>query len=359
MIETIEAYRAERYEALEAAFLEQAALRLGNSFQSLSGECLGSWQEAMGRAAEVQEGLQPRPACAYMSISLLLTSVAREKPVFQIDFFNEDWFYGWPFARSYADASFLFAGWERFQAEALDERYFTRSRLRPPHIKKLFWGTADRLVYLFAAFAKYMAPELEQTEAYQALARAPEFFVTCGSYLDWQERLWGVRPVVPLLGGDEDAELSFRSFTGEIYREAIIPRVSLPGSHFRGCLFAGCTFAGTDLRDARFTDCRFYDTVLQGVRLAGADFSGCTFRRSRIEQADTDVYDEEDAYYGEWQLRGCRFEKTVIEDSDLRHVRLAGDFQAKELSLVNVQAEDASLLAYCREAGQKGGAGNG
>ena len=109
----------------------------------------------------------------------------------------------------------------------------------------------------------------------------------------------------------------------------------------------------------RFTGCRFYDTVLHGVSLAGADFSGCTFRRSRIMQADTAAYDEDDAYYGEWQLRDCRFEKTVIEDSDLLHIRLAGDFQAKELSLVNVQTEDVSLLAYCREAGQKGGAGNG
>ena len=127
-----------------------------------------------------------------MSVSFLNTAIATGKTILQIDFYDRQWVYGKHFSRSRMDADFLLTGWKDFTDKTFDEKFFVRSSISTVEIKSLFWGTLDKVIFIFTCFVKYFAPAIKNCDEFAALIKSEKFYITCGTYLDWQNRLCAV-----------------------------------------------------------------------------------------------------------------------------------------------------------------------
>lgn len=328
LITTLQEYYEERYQALEISLMESVSSRMGREFRKIFQICMGHWQEILREACAVQE--EEKIPCGYMSISFLNTSLLEGNPLFQVDFYNEEWVYGEPWMRGRMPADFLFREWAEFCRTALDDSFYVRSKLQPPAIKTLFLGTAERLVYLFSCFAKYFMKDLSDLSEFQSLKKEASMYVTCGMYLDWQERIYAVLPSLDLKDLPDNEETAFREFReivchGNVFRDA-----DLRHCRFYDCTFRNCVFEQVDLSDAYFRNCHFYDTDFSQVKVAGCVWEEGIFRSCGFQDSDTQA--EGDEYFAEAEMvrsklfglrvQGCDFSYFLLRDCSSEDVRL-------------------------------------
>ena len=315
MIETFSDYESARYKSLEIDFLEATKKSLSDDFAAMKSDTLTAWRKALSAACDVQR--DEKIPCAFMSISFLNTSVATGKPVLQIDFYDAKWIYDAPFARSSMNADFLLTHWQKFTADALDDSFFVRNKIAQVEIKSLFWRTLDKLAFLFTCYAKYFAAELKTSPEFAALDKAENFYVTCGTYLDWQNRLFAVLPEIDLTEPEVNADTTFREFVGKIYRQQNFASLDLRGCRFEDCLFRDCTFTDLNFADAWFSRCRFYSLRFDGVKLAGAEFVECKFRDCLFKNSSTDPKAVDvDEYFAPLRLTRCNFVRVKCDGCD-------------------------------------------
>lgn len=315
MIETFPTYLAERYSPLEVEFLTATKNFLTENFPRISEYVLSEWRKALAAACEIQR--DEKIPCAYMSVSFLNTSVATGKAVMQIDFYDTRWIYGEPFSRSRMDADFLLTGWETFTTKALDEKFFVRSKISSVEIKSLFWYTLDKLTFIFTCFAKYFARTLKNFPEFDALIKAEKFYVTCGTYLDWQNRLCAVLPEIDFTDPEKNEDTTFREAHGKIYRYKKFADMNLRGCNFADCLFYHCEFARLNLADAEFSRCRFTSASFTDIKFAGTKFSACTFRDCTIKDStDAPKAVDPGECFTPLKVEQCKIFNTVVEGCD-------------------------------------------
>ena len=315
MIETLPTYIAERYSPLEVEFLDATKKFLTENLPRISERVLDEWRKAIVAACEVQR--DEKIPCAYMSVSFLNTSVLAGKAVLQIDFYDEQWVYGEPFSRSRMNADFLLTCWENFTTKALDDKYFVRSNISSVEIKSLFLGTLDKVIYIFTCIAKYFASALKNFAEFAALIKAEKFYVTCGTYLDWQNRLCAVLPELDLLNLEQNEDFTFREAHGKVYRYKNFADWNLRGCCFEDCLFYCCKLKNLNFADTEFLRCRFVSTSLTDIKFAGARFSACTFKDCAIKNSTDDpkaVNAEE--YFAPLKINQCKVVDTIVEGCD-------------------------------------------
>ena len=293
MIETFSDYEQSRYKSLEIDFLEATKKSLSDDFAAMKSDTLTAWRKALSEACDVQR--DEKIPCAFMSISFLNTSVARSR----------------------MNADFLLTHWQKFTADALDDSFFVRNKIAQVEIKSLFWSTLDKLAFLFTCYAKYFAAELKTSPEFAALDKAENFYVTCGTYLDWQNRLFAVLPEIDLTEPEVNADTTFREFVGKIYRQQNFASLDLRGCRFEDCLFRDCTFTDLNFADARFSRCRFYSLRFDGVKLAGAEFVECKFRDCTFKNSSTDPKAVDvDEYFAPLRLTRCNLVRVKCDGCD-------------------------------------------
>ena len=344
LITTLEEYREERYRALEISLLEETSRRMGREFERLRGLCLGEWQRMLADALAVQG--EAHIPCAYMSISFLNTSLLDGKPLLQVDFYNGDWVYGEPWARGRMAADFLFHGWDAFCVKALDDSFYVRNKLRRTAIKSLFWETAEKLAYLFACFAKYFMKELSELPAFQTLEKEPVMYVTCGTYLDWQERIYGILPEIDLTDPPDNEETAFREFHGKSYREKAFQNLDLRHCRFYDCVFRSSVLSRTDLSDAYFARCRFYDTDFVQLSVAGCAWEECTLTFCRFQASGT--RSEGDEYFADAEMVRSKILGVQAIGCDFSHFRLK-DCEVADAILEDVRVEHSDWGEFLAE----------
>lgn len=326
MIETFEEYISTRYEVLEKNFLEKTSQQLGKNFAAMRKFCLQEWRKAISEAVERQgENL-----CSYMSISLLNTSVMENTPQLQIDFYNEEWVYGEPFSRSRMSADFLFKDWQDFIFEALQENFYLRSNFGRAEIESLFFGTVDKLAFMFACFTKYFAYQLEYYDEFDNLRKAENFFVTCGSYLDWQNRIFAQLPEIDLLNPADNELTTFRPIKKKIFRGKSFHDIDMRSCYFEDCLFQGFTFENVSLVDARFLRCRFISTQFINSKSAGCNFFECYFKDCTFKNCSSnpaDVAEDNNEYFAPMTLYHCFVLNSETVDCDFEEVKLISYFE--------------------------------
>ena len=304
--QTFDEFLEKRYVPLELEFLEIVARDLNKNISSIRKFFLEELRRAMAQACEIQRN--ENKICAYMSISLLNTSLIDDKPLLQVDFYNEEWVYGESWARYRMSADFLFKHWKNFKIDALDENFFVRSKINRVEIKSLFWGTVDKIIFLFACYAKYLAPRLAYYNEFDELVKAEKFYVTCGTYLDWQNRVFGVLPETDFFNLDANEETTFRPL-----RKKILHNKNLNGLDLRHCIFEECTFRNfifenLKLTDANFLNCRFINCTFDGVKIAGGDFFECYFKDSTFKNCTSDPVESSDngnEYFAPLRMYHC------------------------------------------------------
>lgn len=311
MIETFQDYVQVRYAPLEIEFLNATRKSLSENLPTIKEYLLDEWRKALADACKIQV------PCAHMSISLLNISLIDDKPVLQIDFYDERWIYGEPFYRRRSRADFLFTHWKNFTDNARDEKFFVRRLISQAEIKSLFPQTLDKLAFLFTCFVKYFAAELKNFEEFAALPKAEKFYVTCGTYFDWQNRVYAVLPEIDLFDLDENEDTTFRKFYGKIYRQKNFRDLNLRGCLFEDCLFYRCELANLILADANFLRCRFVSSNFLAVKLAGVEFSACTFRDCAFRNSTVNPNAvDSDEYFAPLRITQCKIFNVDVEGCD-------------------------------------------
>lgn len=299
-------YLAGRYKPLETELIKKLAQHLNKNLPTIRKFCTDEWRKALAQACEIQR--QENIPCAYMSISLLNTSLIDDKPILQIDFYNEEWVYGESWARYRMKADFLFEDWQEFKFAALNEDFYIRSKISKVEIRALFWGTIDKIIFLFTCYAKYFAPFLVYYDEFDELIKAENFYVTCGTYLDWQNRLFAVLPEIDLLNPADNEDTTFRPVIKKIFRNKKFSGLNLRGCHFEDCVFQNFTFENLNLADVSFLRCRFISSTVDGAKIAGADFFECYFRDCTFQNCTSDpaeTSEDNDEYFAPPRMYHC------------------------------------------------------
>ncbi len=320
MIQTFEEYQTQRYEKLEPEFLNKSSAFFSENLSTIRKNFLEEMKLAMKNAHDVQKS--EGTICAYISVSFLNTSVVENKPALQIDFYNEEWVYGESFSRSRMSADFLLKYWEEFVSDALDEKFYIRSKISKVEIKSLFWGTLDKLVYIFACYLKYFAYRLTYYKEFDELNKAENFYVTFGTYLDWQEKVFARLPEIDLLNPDANEDTTFRPVTKKFYRRKNFQDLNLRGCSFEECTFDNFVFSNVDLADARFFKCRFTSTEFTGAKFAGGDFFECYLKDCSFKNCTSNPADvSEDEYFAPFRMYHCFLLNTNFADCDFAQLK--------------------------------------
>ena len=313
MIETFDQYVLERYKPLEIEYLQRTNDRLNDELETIRKYCLNEWRKAIKAAVEYQNDHEVE--CAYMSISFLLTSMLELKPQMQIDFYNSEWVYGESWFRRRMNAEFLTKEWNDFTAAALDERFYIRSRIAHAEIKSLFWSTLDKLIYLFSGFVKYFARNVEYFVEFDELNKSEKFYLTFGTYLDWQDRMFGILPEIDFLNLDANEETRFRKIIKKNFNDESFIKIDMRHCYIEDCKFVNCTFDGDDLIDSNFLSCRFEKTNFVNVKLVGSEFFECYFNECRFENCSVEIETNEE-YFAKMRMYHCFILKCEIVDSN-------------------------------------------
>ena len=102
--------------------------------------------------------------------------------------------------------------------------------------KSLFWGTVDKIIFLFTCCAKYFAPCLAYYNEFDELIKAEKFYVTCGTYLDWQNRIFAALPEIDFFKLDANEETNFRPLRKKTFRKKILSGLDLRHGFFEECI---------------------------------------------------------------------------------------------------------------------------
>ena len=313
---TFEEYLSTRYTPLELDFLKTVAQDLNKNISDIRKFCLEECRKAMAQACEIQR--QENKICAYISISLLNTSLIEDAPILQVDFYNEEWVYGESWARYRFSADFLFKYWAKFKADALDENFYVRSKINRVEIKALFWGTIDKIIFLFACYAKYFAPQLAYYTEFDELIKAENFYVTCGTYLDWQNRIFAKLPEIDLFNLDANEETNFRPLRKRNFSNNKFRGLDLRHCYFEECIFKNFAFENLNLSDSNFLHCRFIDCTFDGVKFAGGDFFECYFKDCAFKNCTSDAAESSDnnnEYFAPLRMYHCFLLNLTFEEN--------------------------------------------
>ena len=316
LLQTFDEFLEKRYEPLELEFLKTVAQDLNKNISSIRKFFLEELRRALVQADEIQR--QENKICAYMSISLLNISLIDDKPLFQVDFYNEEWVYGESWARYRFSADFLFKHWKKFKADAQDENFYVRSKINRVEIKSLFWGTADKIIFLFACHAKYFIPRLYYYNEFDELIKAENFYVTCGTYLDWQNRIFAELPEIDFFNLDSNEETTFRPLIKKILRNKKLSGLNLQHGFFEECTFRNFIFENLNLADANFLNCKFINCTFDGVKFAGGDFFECYFKECTFKNCTSDPAESSDnsnEYFAPLRMYHCYLLSLEIEES--------------------------------------------
>ena len=325
--ENFEEYKKERYEKLELEFLKKSGEMLNKNFSANRKNFIDNLRKAISDALKFQT--DEKKICAYISISFLNTSMfdfqetESNSSLFQIDFYNADWFYGESWSRSRFSADFLLEHWQKFIFQALDENYFVRSKISTVEIKSLFWETLDKLIYIYTCQAKYFANLIEYSDEFDELKKAENFYITCGTYLDWSERIFGILPEIDLLNLDANEETTFRPVKNKIYRGKEFSDLNLRNCYFEDCLFDRFTFSDLILADAHFLRCRFTNSKFLNVKCPGADFFECSFRDCEFENCTSEPTSvDANEYFANLRLYHCSLLNVNFTDCDFNNMNM-------------------------------------
>ena len=322
LIQTFDEYLSRRYKPLETEFLKKLSRHLSKELPKIRKYCLEELVKALSLACEIQRS--EGHSCAYMSLSILNTSLIDDKPILQVDFYNEEWVFGESWARYRMNADFLFNGWREFKLSALDDRFFVRSKISKVEIKPLFFGTLDKMTFLFTCYVKYFALRLLYYNEFDDLIKSESFYVTCGTYLDWQNKVFAVIPEIDLLNPDANEDTTFRPVENKVYRNKKFHDLNLHGCYFEECTFDKFTFENLNLADANFLRCRFTSTKFVNIKMAGCDLFECYFKDCTFENCSAEIDESGDEYFAPMrmyhcyllnlQFEGCNFENLTHVD---------------------------------------------
>lgn len=347
MKDFVAVFRKETYPKLAQKFVSETALRFIETEEEAAGRCVKALKSAAGRMAALQEA-QGLPPAAYLTVSVLYTSVYFGAPRFRLDFYDERWMAAEPLYSEEIDAGWLFFHWKAHLAEVGEARGSLRASIRESHVESMCWQSVRLLAYWLAAELKYWLAPLAKAEEFSRLQKADMFYVTFGEYLDWQKPVFAILPEIDIFNCGSGDSLRLRTFRQCRYANKEFSALDLSGSRFYDCRFENCVFEETDLGDVCFENCRFLKTSFREVNLSGALFRNSALKEITMVKAAAEAAAED----GEKRdlYRPLAFEDCVIEAMTLKDCAFTGallsDCLAKEVAIEGGRYEDTDFEEF-------------
>lgn len=354
MKDFIAAFREETYEPLAGALLRDTDSYFAARQEDVKKELFEHLGKFLSRAVQLQKE-QNLPSPAYLTISLLYTSVYLGKPQLCFELYDDIWMLGKAIYADTASAEWLFRFWEEHQKKLAEAEAAAGAFVRPSHTKQMEYQSVYILAYLAATRMKYWLAEPEKIEAFKELLKSPQFYITCGEYQGWQNTVAAVLPEIDLFNCDEEESLGLRTFCRCQYENKKFKEIDLCGSRFYDCTFSNCEFTQVLLNDTLFDACTmrgvsFFDSRMLGATLKNTLLQEVCFHRVTAGLDKPDLKE----WYKAVEFIDCSLHNILFEDCQFQECVLNGSI-VEGLTIQGGSYQKSGFLPWLGETAKTAG----
>lgn len=354
MKDFIAAFREKSYEPLAGVLLHDTDSYFAARQEEVKKELFECLEKFISAAVQKQkeEGLPPP---AYLTLSVLYTSVYFGKPQLLLEFYDESWMLGKAIYAETADAGWLFRFWEEHQKKLADAEAASGAFVRPSHTKQMEYQSVYILSYLAATRMKYWLAQPEEIEAFAKLEKQPQFYITCGEYLGWQNTVAAVLPEIDIFNCDEEESLTLRTFYHCKYENKKFEEIDLRGSRFYQCSFNHCSFTQVLLCDTLFDACTMRDVSFFGGQILGATLKNTLLKDVRFYgvTAGLDKPNPKE-WYKAVEFIDCSLHNILLEDCQFQGCVLNACV-AERLTIRGGNCQESDFLPWLGENDEEAG----
>lgn len=292
----------------------------------------------------------------FINLSLLRTSLLEDQAVYQWDVYGAQW-YGDPLSvGGYYSADWAFDYLKQAAAELETLRRSYMGVVIRQDVGRITQREAPFFHAYVVALVRYMLRDVELIPEFQAMSKAPSFYICVGEYFDWCDIAYFsyAAPANPNkmkrrlhIGSCDYSAMKNIDFSHGDYAFSSFCFSDARGSDFShsNLYFAQCT--GTDFRG-----CRLAGADLKHVQIADADFSGCQLQQADLGWAEggAGVDDEENLAFLGVNFQGSDLTDAFFTGADLRRADFRGailrgtDFQDAKLKEAIFYTKDKEQL---------------
>ena len=351
MFSSLDEYEKEYYAAAEVKLLQDFNHWLGVNEEESKIKWLAAMEDILHKAAQAQTKLKEEGQCVncrYLQCSFLYVSLYQDKPVFQVEIYDEQ---QEPWLMSWLDTSDMLAIWKPFTEKALAKNNWISRYYSAAAICSLFPQTMEKVLYLLSRHWHYWAGDLVLRGGFHDLRLSAQFQMMVGQYRGWQEPIYTINPSqdIYLHGGKS---LIATDFYRAVYRAKPICHEDVTEARFWDCKWEAIQLQDVNFADAIFVKCRFYQVDFTDCCLAGARFTDCKFVGCNFQSCDgnpeSDKLPDTKIYKGVgWQ--DCHWENCIFDHCDLSHARLSDDIE-DYVTLYCCQVESSDFQHMGQEA---------
>lgn len=296
------------------------------------------WKDFLNRYLEqvilLQQSNQAEPVSEII-FSFLYTSLKENKALLRVDCYGE--------AGHVLDESmwtdYLPVDWLVLKLQELEEKLSEcvtqeslRRYIRPAEIEVLKLRAVRSLLYYFTMRFKYTIQEVVDFKLLAKVAKADNFFIQMGEYMDWQRPILAILPEVDIFNCDKDTSLRLRKFPAIYYSGKKFKDLILDQSQFLDCTFTDTTIENCSMNDCVFEHCTFESVRLKAVEMKGCMFVKCTINNMVFDNVvfcvnpakqDAEYYEPVEFYRSELtncEFQNCRLSQCIMTDCDILDV---------------------------------------
>lgn len=352
MFSSFDEYKKEYYADAEVKLLQDFNHWLGTNEDEQKGKWLAAMRDILHKAAQAQSKLEEKGRCVhcrYLQCSFLYVSFYQDKPVFQVELYDdnrqEPWLVSW------LDVHDILAVWKPFKEKALAKEGWISRYYSESVIGSLFPQTIEKVLYLILCHWHYWTGDLILQGDFRDLRLSEKFQMTVGQYRGWQEPIYTINPPqdIYLHGGKS---LLATDFYRTVYRAKTIVHEDVTEARFWDCKWETIPLQDVNFTDVIFVKCRFYrvdftDCCFVGARFADCTFVGCNFRNCDGNPESGKLPDTK--IYKGVSWHNCHWENCTFDHCDLSYARLSEDIE-EHINLRCCQVESSDFQHIKQEA---------
>lgn len=296
------------------------------------------WKNFLSRYFEkiiqLQQSNQAEPVSEVI-FSFLYTSLKDNKALLRVDCYGED---GHVLGESMW-TDYLSVDWMVAKLQKLEQKLAEcaaveglRRYIRPAEIEVLKLRAVRSLLYYFTMRFKYTIQDVVDFKLLAKVAKADDFFIQMGEYMDWQRPIFAILPEVDIFNCDKNTNLRFRKFPAIYYSEKRLQNLTLDQSQFLDCTFTDSFIENCSMNDCVFEHCTFENVHLDAVQMKGCMFVNCTINHTVFDnvvfcgnpaEQESEYYEPVEFYRSAFtgcEFHHCGLSQCIMTDCDMQEV---------------------------------------
>ncbi|MGM0501842.1 MAG: pentapeptide repeat-containing protein [Bacillota bacterium] len=308
---------------------------------------------------------------AYITYSMLRTSIADKSYVYLVEAQNEYWFCDQQIFQMEYDASWLFEFLEEAERKLQQQMNSYINPLAKTDIERITLQQAEKYNWYLIYLARYALKEVLKLEEYQNLARTQEFEVRLGEYRDlseivykedrkgkdaqkmkeWLEEKREYKYAYEVF---QDLDLAEGDYIGIDLRYSDLSNSNLAASNLNHCTLLGTKFTNADLRRTDFSLAVIYEADFRNCDLRGAEFRYVLGFNGLIDKQEWKLPGFQRVDFRNADLAGANFEGANLQGAIFTGANLAGvNFKDADLTGSILPEKDLFQVELTTEQRQK------